>query len=180
MQNCEKAKSQWKRRYVSKVMLFRCFCYTVLLTNLKIGLSLSKSLFEVVKEPKWAPQRASLTTSLRHFHFVISPLWENHTKKPPFLHIYAETGADVFYSLMNRFVSLLNGTFLLLKRFLLLFWMEPFLLWTDFCFSFGWNRSSYEPIFVSLLNEIYTIRSLRLCWAWGNRCEKSRTRRGRC
>ena len=38
---------------------------------------------------------------------------------------------------MNRFVSLLNGTFLLLKRF---------------CFSFGWNRSSYEPIFASLLD----------------------------
>ena len=139
MQNRKTTKSQWKRRYVSKVMFFRCFCYTVLLTNLKIGLSLSKSLFEVVKEPKWAPQRASLATSLRHFHFVISPLWENHTKKPPFLHIYAETGADVFYSLMNRFVSLLNGTFLLLKRFLLLFWMEPFLLWTDFCFSFEWD-----------------------------------------
>ena len=42
------------------------------LTDVKNGLMLSKSLFEVVKEPKWAPQRASLTTSLRHFHFVIS------------------------------------------------------------------------------------------------------------
>ena len=124
MQNCEKAKSQWKRRYVSKVMFFWCFCYTVLLTNLKIGLSLSKSLFEVVKEPKWAPQRASLTTSLRHFHFVISPLWENHTKKPPFLYIYAETGADVFYSLMNGFISLLDGTVL---------------FWNDYCFSFEWD-----------------------------------------
>lgn len=53
------------------------------------------------------------------------------------MHIYAETGADVFYSLMNGFVSLLDGTVLLLKRFfggngtvrfmkrfLFLFWMK--------------------------------------------------------
>ena len=43
------------------------------LTDVKNDLMLSKSLFEVVKEPKLAPQRASLTTSLSHFHFVISP-----------------------------------------------------------------------------------------------------------
>ena len=54
------------------------------------------------------------------------------------MHIYAETGADVFYSLMNgfisllnryisllnRYISLLNGTIRLVKRFLFLFWMR--------------------------------------------------------
>lgn len=41
-----------KGDFVGKKTEKRAFCYTVLLTNLKIGLSLSKSLFEVVKEPK--------------------------------------------------------------------------------------------------------------------------------
>lgn len=36
---------------VSKLISFLCFCYIVLLTSLKICLSLSKSLFEVVKGP---------------------------------------------------------------------------------------------------------------------------------
>ena len=40
-----------KGGFVDKKTEKRAFCYTVLLTNLKIRLSLSLSLFEVVKGP---------------------------------------------------------------------------------------------------------------------------------
>ena len=40
-----------KGGFVGKKTEKRVFCYTVLLTNLKIWLSLSLSLFEVVKGP---------------------------------------------------------------------------------------------------------------------------------
>ena len=72
----EKSRRKQKRDIYSKKTEKRRFCYTVLLSNVKIGLRLSKRLFEAVKWYKWPPQRRLMRTSNGHFHFVIWALWK--------------------------------------------------------------------------------------------------------
>ena len=59
-------------------MFFRGFCYTVLLTNLKIGLSLSKSLFD------------NVIKALSFCHFA--PLRKPYEKAPVFAYLCRNGG----------------------------------------------------------------------------------------